>query len=252
MAITLEQGPFSQQPDTAVTVQPGVYDFTSDALTLFSALTGTASSWDAFIADLGLMAADPLEDLTGSSLDSIVATLGVGVALAGVPSIDALPALYSLADSQLTIAFNFAPSQAWADPPAPYTPPDNVLNLTAPTIPINAFTPGASLPVSGPNAGPPPPIQLLNLTRLGQANFVVGDQWEIIGTGKPGQIVSVGGTFNGAQLAISVQGTLDDSGGWGEKGTMPPESVGAWHEDWYLDGILTVQFNFVVSNANTQ
>lgn len=246
----LAPGPFRQAPQSDVAVQPGVYDFTDDAIELSSGINSYLSGWDPFIADLTLLASDPLADLTDGTLDGILAAIGGGIAQASMPALDQIATVYSLADAQLSIATSFAPAQAWLDPPSPFIPPGNVLNITPPSVPVGAFTAGDYLPVSATVPGAPT-VLLVNVTRVGQSNFVVGDSFNVIGTGgKPGQLVTVDGVFNGQDLGVTQQATLDANGAFSVPGTMAPLNVGAWQENWYFDGLRVVNINFIVTAGN--
>lgn len=246
----LAPGPFLQAPQSDVAVQPGVYDFTDDALALAAQFNSNLSGWDSFTDGLTALATDPLDDLTDGSIDAVVAAVGAGIAMATLPSIDSVVTAYGLADAQLNIAIAFAPVQAWADPPAPFIPPGNVLNIAPLSVPAGAFTPGNYLPAS---AGVPgaPTVTLLNVTRGGQNNFVVGDQFSVVGTGgTPGQAVTVDGVQNGQDFGVSSWATLDGTGSFASQGTMAPGNVGAWQEYWYFDGVLVAQLNFIVTSGN--
>lgn len=246
----LAPGPFLQAPASDVAVQPGVYDFTDDALTMLAEVQSNLSGMDAFIDDLTLFAADPLADLVDNTMDGIIAGIGFGTAAASLPSLDDALTAYSLTDSQVSIAVSFAPPQAWVDPPAPFIPPTGALNITPPTVPAGAFTPGNYLPST---AGVPgaPAVTALNTTRVGQPNFVVGDNFSVVGTGgKPGQTVTVDGVISGADLGLSTIATLDSTGSFSVQGTMSPTNEGAWQEYWYYDGVLVANINFIVTPGN--
>lgn len=247
----LVPGPFDLQNDDAVAINQGVYDFTDDALALASEVQSNTSGWDAFILDLGDFAADPLDDLTELDAAGLLLAVDYTGSWADIPNIDYSISMYDDANDQLNTAWSFAPPQAWQDPPAPYVPPGSVLNLVAPTVPVNAYAPGTSGIVGnqGPTTGPS--VQLWNFTRIGAVNFTEGDTFQIAALGNPGQTVTVGGQYNGATLNTTVMGVLDANGALGLQGTMGPDVVGAWHEDWYFDGALITSFDFIVSPANT-
>jgi hypothetical protein len=247
----LQPGPFDQVSQDAVAVQPGVWDFTDDAIALAAEVQSNTQGWNPFILDLGDFAADPLDDLTVFDADAVLQGVALSVAWSDIPNVDYALTTYDDANTQLGIALSFAPASAWQDPPAPYEPPGSVLNLTAPTVPINAYAPGTSGIVGDQNQFAPPFVQLWNFTRIGSVNFVEGDTFQIAILGNPGQTVTVGGQFNGAQLIVTVMGVLDANGKLGLQGVMGPDVVGAWHEDWYFDGVLVRSFDFIVSPANT-
>jgi hypothetical protein len=246
----LVPGPFDLQDDAAVTVAPGNYDFTDDALALAAEVQSNTSGWDAFILDLGDFAADPLDDLTELDAAGLLLAVDYTRDWAEIPNIDYSISMYGDANDQLNTAWSFAPAQAWQDPPDPYVPPGSVLQLVAPTVPLNAFAPGTSGIVGDQSAAGRPSVQLWNFTRIGATNFTEGDTFQIAALGNPGQTVTVGGQYNGATLNVTVMGTLDSNGALGLQGTMGPEVIGAWHEDWYFDGALVTSFDFIVSAAN--
>ena len=246
----LQPGPFVQAPQSDVAVQPGVNDFTDDAVLWASGLQSTISGWDGFFADLYGLASDPLADLTDGSLGAIAAELGAETAAANLPDLDATLTLFTIAGNALTAANAFAPAEAFTDPPAPFIPPGNALNINPPLVPPNAFTPGLYVSSLQGAAGVPSVI-LVNNTRVGQVNFVVGDSFTVIGTGgTSGQLVTVDGLQNGYELGVSTIATLDGTGSFATQGTMGPANVGAWQENWYFDSVLIANLNFIVTSGN--
>jgi hypothetical protein len=246
----LERGPFALVADAAVSFPPGNYDFTDDALVLADKVASNLSGWDDFLLDAGDFAADPLDDLTAFDADALLQAVALTVAWSDLPNIDYAISGYDDANTQLGVAFAFAPAAAWEDPPGPFVPPGSVLNLTAPTVNINAFNPGTSGVVGQQGGNTRPTAELWNLTRIGALNFVEGDTFQLALMGSPGQVVTVGGSFNGATLDVTSMGVLDPFGNLGLQGVMGPDVVGAWHEDWYFDGQLVISFDFIVSPSN--
>jgi hypothetical protein len=244
----LVPGPFNLQPDDAVAVPPGVWDFTADALDMVARVQSNTSGWDDFFLYAELI--DVPDDLSQLDTDALLLAVSYGIDWAEFPNIDTAIADYADADLDLAEAFSFAPAAAWQDPPEPYVPPGSVLNLTAPTVPINAYAPGTSGIVGDQSDFSRPTVQLWNFTRIGYVNFFEGDTFELVALGNPGQTLSVGGQFNGATITVTDMGTLDETGKLQLQGTMGPDVIGAWHEDWYLDGALTRSFDFIVSPAN--
>lgn len=241
----LVAGPFTLQPDSAVAVTSGVWDFTPDAAALVLDVAAITDTWaDFFTVVDSFDIADELD-----TYDDAAVTLAISYldAWADFPNLDYAETMYSNADSLLGVALAFAPDAAWVDPPAPYVPPGSVLNLTAPTVPVNAFSVTTTGTVGDQSPLTAPGMQLWNFTRVGYANFFEGDTFELVFLGNPGQTVSVGGTFNGATLTVTDMGTIDETGKLGLQGVMGPDVVGAWHEDWYLDGVLLKSFDFIVS-----
>jgi hypothetical protein len=244
----LVPGPFNLQPDDAVAVSSGVWDFTADALDMAAKVQSNTAGWDDFFTALGDL--DITDDLDTLDTAGLLIAIDYSTAWSDIPNLDWAMDRYTDADTQLGIAISFAPAAAWQDPPAPYVPPGSVLNLTAPTVPINAYVPGTSGIVGDQSDFSIPTVQLWNFSRVGYTNFFEGDSFELVFLGNPGQTVTVGGTFNGGALTITTMGTLDQNGKLALQGFMGPDVVGAWHEDWYFDGALIKSFDFIVSPAN--
>lgn len=246
----LERGPFRMVDDGAVAVSAGTWDFTNDAIALATQVQSNTVSWDDFILDAGDLATDPLDDLEGFDIGAVSLATSYASDWSLIPNVDSAIAAFADTDTALGIAVSFAPAQAWQDPPGPFVPPGSVLNLTPPTVPIDAFNPVTTGTVGDQSGTTRPTVQLWNFTRIGALNFVEGDTFQLALLGNPGQAVSVGGAFNGATLDVSSFGQLDQLGNLGLQGVMGPENVGAWHEDWYFDGQLVKSFDFIVSPAN--
>ncbi len=244
----LVPGPFNLQPDDAVAVAPGVWDFTADALALAAEVQSNTQGWNDFFT--GLTVFDAADDLDIFDDAGLLIAIDYANAWADLPNLDYALDMYTVSDGLLSIAEAFAPAAAWADPPPPYEPPGSVLNLTAPTVAINAYAPGTSGIVGDQSDFTPPTVQLWNFTRIGYVNFFEGDTFELVFLGNPGQTVTVGGQFNGAWLTVTVMGVLDENGKLALQGFMGPDVIGAWHEDWYFDGVFVKSFDFIVSPAN--
>lgn len=243
----LVPGPFNLQPDDAVAVSSGTWDFTQDALDLAAEVQSNTQGWNDFFT--AVEALDITDDLDTLDTDALLLAIDYAGAWSDIPNLDTAITNYADADSQLSLAIAFAPSAAWEDPPAPYVPPGSVLNLTAPTVPVGAFNAFTTGTVGDESRLTAPGVQLWNFTRVGYANFFQGDTFELIFLGNPGQTVSVGGSFNGASITYTDMGTLDQNGKLALQGTMGPDVIGAWHEDWYFDGALVKSFDFIVSPA---
>ena len=244
----LVPGPFSLQPDSAVAVEKGEYDFTADALDLADRVQTNLAGWDDFFTDMDDLA--NIYDFPELDAAGLLLAVSYAVDWAEMPNIDYSISMYDDANTQLGIALSFAPAAAWEDPPGPYVPPGSVLNLTAPTVPIDAFKAATTGTVGDQSLFTAPGVRLWNFTRIGSANFAEGDTFDLVFLGTPGQTVSVGGTFNGAQLAYTDMGVIDETGKLQLQGVMGPDVVGAWREDWYLDGVLLKSFDFLVTPAN--
>lgn len=248
--MTFAIGPFAQLDPANASVVSAGYDFTDMATEVSSGLTLTADGWDASLGTLALVAADPLTDLLDGTLDDILAALVVADTMADLSDLDPVFDAYTVADAQLTTAISFAPVQAWVDPPAPFVPPDTAIGLTTPTVPLGNFTPGVFTPGATPTDPNGPQVALLNTTRTGQTNFVVGDQFKVIFVGNPGQVVTVTATLNGVDLPEATLATIGADGTATITGTEGPDEVGAWFESYYFDGQLVQSFNFVVVAGN--
>jgi hypothetical protein len=245
----LEPGPFSQAPAADVFFPAVAYDFTDDALTLSGELDAIASGWDGFFTDAGNLAAEGADVAIG--LDWVYAVgwlLGQAGALPR-PDLDIVDQGFASAAGMLNDAVAFAPAQAWQDPGAPFLPPDSALTLAVPSVPTGAFVPAPNFTVGASGAGATRFVGLYNTTRVGATNFVVGDQFTLLALGNPGDDLTVDANFNGEQLPSSDYGPIDSTQQLFIKGTMAPENVGVWREDWSLSGQLMASFNFVVSNS---
>jgi hypothetical protein len=101
--------------------------------------------------------------------------------------------------------------------------------------------------VAAPVIQPPPPpvvtrsVALLNVTRGTPSQFHVGDQFEIVARGAPGETVGVAGIHNGAGAPAPVQiGVIDQSGGVNIFGFIDSASIGSWIETYYVGGVRIV------------
>lgn len=85
-----------------------------------------------------------------------------------------------------------------------------------------------------------------NLTTGDNANFNVGDRWQILITGAPpGSAISVNGGLNG-QNVVTNQGTADGSGRFALNGQMTADQVGNWTEAWRVNNGIVASFAFTV------
>jgi hypothetical protein len=246
----LQPGPFHLLADAEVAVEPGSYNFGDDALTMATDVQSNVQGWNDALLDMGDLAADELPDLTGFDADAVIAGIAVASGAAEFPSLDDASDRWFEAAGQLDIAEGFAPEQSWQDPPGPFVPPEGILTVPVPTVPVGAYAPGTSGIIGVGSDNTRPTVEIWNFTRVGAVNFVEGDTFEIALLGQAGQEVSVGGTYNGQPLEVTVMGTLDANGNLGLQGVMGPDVVGPWHEDWYFDGQLIRSFDFLVSPGN--
>jgi hypothetical protein len=243
----LAPGPFLNVRFLKTAIEPGVYDFTDDALTLQGELDAIAAEWQPVVDWLTVAATgsgdiDPLGELDGVLLDIAPTGRGPTSVLSG----DVLTGMVS-ASAALDAAIAFAPVQAWSDPGAPYVPPDSALTLVVPQLPPGAFIIAPNLTVSGFTQGGPPSISLDNTTRFGAPNFTVGDQFRLLATGKPGQRLTVVSTLNGKPWPFGDYGPLPADGQLELDGTMGPDAVGAWSQQWFIGDQLLASFNFLVT-----
>lgn len=89
-------------------------------------------------------------------------------------------------------------------------------------------------------------VKFLNISQYGNANFRVGDQWQMSATGVPGETVYVYATFNGKAFGGGPQGTIGTDGQLVMVGAMGEDQVGVWSQQWYLGSAQVATYNFVV------
>lgn len=243
------QGPFIPQPDSSLGFEPGGYDFTDFAGDGMADAQVNFDGFDQTLLIIEALAAEPEDPLAGLGIEDLVlniASVDLDEGSLGLPAIDNA---LSIGIGQYAIASSFAPAAAWADPPAPFVPPDAALQLTTPTVPVNGYYPPATGIVGVNSTTGSPSLDLGNTTRIGQVNFVVGDNFFIAANGKPGDEVTCQAIFNGQPLGLADFGACDSRGLFTLAGTMGPDQVGVWHEDWYIAGQLVISFNFLVTSG---
>lgn len=243
----LQPGAFLQGSQADVTVTPGVYDFTDDALTLAGQLLAISAGWGPFILDLENFAAESADVGLGVDLDGILQDLAAQSTVVSLPGLSDVYDGWNSAGGMLLDAVSFAPAQAWSDPGAPFTPPDSALTLAVPTINPGAYVPAPNQTVGAYSGGAPTAVTLFNSTRVGSQNFTVGDEFDIVALGKPYDDVQVDATFNGTDLGRYDYGQMNSDGQLFIHGVMGPENEGVWSQQWYVAGQLLASFNFVVS-----
>jgi hypothetical protein len=243
----LQPGPFLQGTKADVTVQPGVYDFTDDALNVGSELNGITDGWNPFILDLGNLATEIIDPTLGLDDAVLIQALANQQQIATMPIIDSIVAALDATDTLFIAAIGFAPAAAWSDPTAPFTPPDPTQTLVVPTVPIGEYNPLINGVVGGPVGPQLPSVSLSNVTRVGSIGFTVGDTFLVTVNGTPGQVITADGTLNGVPLGTTTMGTINTQGAWALSGVEGPDAVGAWLQNWYVDGKLVMTFNFIVS-----
>lgn len=246
-----QPGPFGQASPADIHVEPGVYDFTDDAAGLQNDLSVIAAGWDPLITNLLDFAAEPWDVDLGLDIDGLLSLSDTYGSL--MPPGGLTDALNGWFDTQalLGVATSFAPVQAWTDPGAAFVPPLDNLTLVPPTIDPNAYTPAPNTTVGGLSNGVNPFVGLFNQTRTGAANFTQGDNYEIVALGKEGDQLTATGVLNGENLPMTDYGTMDQSGQIFLTGTMGPDAVGIWQQQWFINGAILAQFNFTVSPASS-
>lgn len=246
----LQPGPFLQGTQADVAITPGYYDFTDDALGLSSELGALSADWNAFMVDLPVLAAGPLDPTLGIDDTGLMIELANETNLATLPNLDTAMEAFSVADPLLGIAIAFAPAAAWADPTMAFVPPDPTQTLLVPQIPLGDYNPTITGTVGAISTGIIPTITLQNITRVGSLAFVVGDTFLLNVVAAPGQAVSGDGIFNGVDFGTQEFGTADANGLFVLTGVEGPDDVGSWLQNWYLDGQLVQTFSFIVSPGN--
>lgn len=245
----LEPGPFLQLSPADVAVTPGVYDFTADAEQLQGELNAIGVPWDALILDMVAFSDEPWDVDLGIDLAGMLNLADVYGASMPPSTLDDAVSGWFTAQDMLTAATAFAPAQAWTDPGAPFTPPDSALTLAAPTVNPNAFVASANFSVGAGALTGDRQVSLFNTTRVGAVNFVEGDMFQLLVIGHQGDDVQAAGTLNGEDLGTTDYGQIDSTGQMIITGTMGPDVVGVWSQQWYVAGVLLGNFNFVVAPA---
>ncbi len=245
----LQPGPFRLASAADVAITPGVYDFSDDAAVLQGQLGGIGAGWDSMILDLESFAAAPWDVELGLDLDGMLSISDVYSGVLPPSTLGDAVAGWFDAQDLLTAAVTFAPVQAWTDPGAAFVPPDSSLTLVAPTIDPAAFAPAQNTVVGQSTEGANPAVGLFNTTRIGAQNFTVGDQLEVVALGKAGADLFVASSLNGEKLPDVDYGAIDTTGQMFIQVTIGPEAVGVWAQQWYIDGQLLGNFNFVVTGS---
>jgi hypothetical protein len=244
-----EPGPFLLASAADVAVEPGVWDFTEDALTLQGSVQATTAGWDPFIFDLDNLSSDIADVAIGVDLPGILSDLDFISAHLPLSYFDDMLQGFFDSQSLLNTATAFAPAQSWTDPGAAFVPPDSALVLVPPTVAPNAFVPAPNITVGAPPASGAAAVTLYNTTRIGATNFVVGDGFRVFAIGNPGDHLTATGIFNGEQLPVTDYGVIAADNQLNLEGVMGPENVGVWAQQWSVAGELLGSFNFIVSDS---
>lgn len=246
----LEPGPFGQAPATAVqftAVNYGLADYATIQLAEVDTHLGFMDSLYGQMDDFGTLndAVSALDDL--SDVVNAVVTQGAQLPF---PALDSMSLTMMTMDSQLADAVAFAPPQAWVATNATFVPPDPSAMLTAPTLDLTAYNPVALTPVGITVPGAGEGVTIFNTTRPGQSNFWVGDDFVVYVQGAPGADVTYNAFLQGNIFATADVGAIPENGTLSFAGQMLPDLVGAWREDWYINGHLVTSLNFVVLEAS--
>lgn len=242
----LQAGPFMQQAQTAMPFTAGAYNFVGESATDLSELDSIGATLDGFLVDMEAYASEDETLIITENLGVLVFDVLSAAASVFLPSLDKVSLSMGAADKQYTDAFTFAPPAAWTDPPGPFVPPDSGQAIAAPSIPFGAYNPTAQVPVGRFPDQPGNSVSLFNTTRLGQPNFVVGDGFLILAQGPVGSDVTVHAWFNEQDHGEADYGPIGLGGGLNITGTMTPDVVGVWREDWYVAGSFVGTVNFLV------
>ena len=89
-----------------------------------------------------------------------------------------------------------------------------------------------------PAAAQSPLVRIVNATHPGSGTFEVGDRFEILVTGAPGQPVSVRTTMAGRTDWGPIIGSTDSTGRWSTAGQFEKHDFGSWREVWTVGGRL--------------
>lgn len=108
---------------------------------------------------------------------------------------------------------------------------------------------GCLLWIAGCGPSVPTTAQVRNLSRPGAADFSVGEQFEVVVTGEPNQAVIGAASQNGAVMARSSFGRTDKNGRFTLTGSMGPDNIGTWKEQWQVGELKAPPIEFQVKAA---
>jgi hypothetical protein len=139
------------------------------------------------------------------------------------------------ADLMMAEASNLTPPEATAPETPPYQAPPEIPE-PAPYEPPPGIEPPPYQPYVPPPVAPvlTPSVRLENLTGPVNTIFFPGQQFRLVVTGPPGEIVSVQTWLDGKRLADVNYGTTGADGRWEVTGWFGEEHRGAWIEVWYV------------------
>jgi hypothetical protein len=89
-----------------------------------------------------------------------------------------------------------------------------------------------------PAAAQTPLVSLINVTHPSSPAFEIGDRFEIVISGAPGQPVSVRTTRQGHTDWSPAIGSTDSTGRWSTSGQFEKNDFGDWGEMWTIGGKL--------------
>jgi len=146
------------------------------------------------------------------------------------------------ADAKVVGAYAEIPGEAWQDLPEhlPY-----VIGVPGGAVPTPLPAPGVPAPTPTPTPTPTPgPLpeaptaRLLNVTRGGEQNFWVGDEWRLELTGGPLETVRCTGYHEQTPFGPTSFGLTDSLGRWVLQGSMSEYERGYWIQEWRVGGVL--------------
>lgn len=247
------QGPLLLQSGGNVAIVTSDYDFAGYTADQLGDLDTTLAGWDAFLADAGVLLAEPSNPFPDVDIDAAILDVATYADPESLLGIDAMVAALGVADISLGVAIGLAPAEAWQDTSGAFVAPGPVETLGVPVIPADAIdfsvtgtvSSGATttIPV---NALPATTVTLLNTSQYGNANFRVGDEWQITVHGPVGQTVYAYAVFQGEDIGGGPQGTIGIDGTLTVRGTMIATQAGVWSEQWWVGSVIVETFNFVV------
>lgn len=246
-------GPFALQDQSSVAIAPGGYNFSDDAGELTNSIGAAAAEIDNLMPDLNVLGAEPADPFPEIDLNHAMDLVGVYANATLLPEFDNVLLAVADADQGLATAIGFAPAEAWQDPATPFVTPLPAETIAIPVIPPGVIDFSITGSVGGGAAAPTAPtglpgtgVTLTNLTAFGNANFKLGDVFQVAVTGHVGETVRADGILNGDDLGASEMGTIGADGTWSLTGKMDVNAVGVWTENWYVGFQLAATFNFVV------
>jgi len=146
------------------------------------------------------------------------------------------------ADAKVVGAYDEIPGEAWQDLPEhlPY-----VIGVPGGAVPTPLPAPGVPAPTPTPTPTPTPgplpeapTVRVLNVTRGGEQNFWVGDEWRLEITGGPLETVTCTGYHEQTPFGPTSFGLTDSLGRWVLQGAMSEYERGYWIQEWRVGGVL--------------